>query len=120
METFDVSLELLWRYLPEMAQRAAAQGKALLEVIGEVGVAIKLIRPSTRIRRSVPTIEWHEIIAPPVDLLWMRPPRYTHKAHAPGNRLALPCASQNRTGGDLVGVGGLTPAPTEIHTFSLA
>jgi Transposase DDE domain len=64
VETFDVSLELLWRYLPEMAQRAAAQDKALLDVIAEVGVAIKLIRPSTRIRRSVPTIEWHEIIAP--------------------------------------------------------
>lgn len=85
VETFDVSLELLWRYFPEMAQRAAAQGKAVLQVIAEVGVAIKLIRPSTRIRRRVPIIDWHEIIPPPVDLLWMRQPRYAHKDHAPGS-----------------------------------
>lgn len=49
VEPFDVSLELLWRYLPHLAQRSATQGKPLLEVIKQVGVAIKLIRPSTRI-----------------------------------------------------------------------
>ena len=83
VETFDVSLELLWRYLPEMAQRAAAQGQDVLHVIAEVGVAIKLIRPSTRIRRRVPIIDCHEIMAPPVDLVWMRSPRYAHKDHTP-------------------------------------
>jgi len=81
VETFDISLELLWRYLPDLSQLSAQQGKPLMQVITEVGVAIKLIRPSTRIRRSVPIIDWHEITPPPVDLLWMRPPRYTHKTH---------------------------------------
>ncbi len=85
VETFDVSLELLWRYLPEMVQRAAAQGTDLVQVMAEVGVAIKLIRPSTRIHRSVPSIDWHEIIPPPVDLVWMRQPRYAHKDHTPGS-----------------------------------
>ncbi len=85
VETFDVSLELLWRYLPEMAQRAKAQGQEVLQVMAEIGVAIKLIRPSTRIHRSVPSIDWHEIIPPPVDLVWMRPPRYAHKDHTPGS-----------------------------------
>jgi len=79
--TFDVSLELLWRYLPELAQHSAKHGISLLQSIKEVGVAIKLIRPSTRIHRSVPLIDWHEIIPPPVDLRWMREPRYAHKTN---------------------------------------
>ncbi|HEY6410072.1 MAG TPA: IS4 family transposase, partial [Ktedonobacteraceae bacterium] len=45
VETFDVSLELLWRYLPELAQLSAKQGTPLLQLIKEVGVALKLIRP---------------------------------------------------------------------------
>ena len=79
VETFDVSLELLWRYLPELSQRGAQQGTSLLQVLKEVAVAIKLIRPSTRLRRSVPIIDWQEITPPPVDLLCIRPPRYAHK-----------------------------------------
>ena len=81
-ETFDVSLELLWRYLPELSQRSARQGKPLLEVIKEVGVALKLIRPSTRIRREVPEIDWHEMTPLPVDLVWIREPHYAHKTNA--------------------------------------
>ena len=80
VEPFDVSLELLWRYLPEFSQRAAQQGTSLLQVIKEVGVDIKLIRPSTRVRRIVPLIDWQEITLPPADLVWIRPPRYAHKA----------------------------------------
>lgn len=80
VEPFDVSLELLWRYLPEFSQRAAQHGKPLLQVIKEVGVAIKLIRPSTRVRRIVPLIDWQEFMLPPADLVWLRPPRYAHKS----------------------------------------
>ncbi|MEO8955016.1 MAG: IS4 family transposase [Ktedonobacteraceae bacterium] len=86
VETFDVSLELLWRYGPELSQRAVARGQSLLEAILEVGVAIKLIRPSTRIRRCVPIIDWEEIIPLRADLVWMRPPRYAHKDSAPGTK----------------------------------
>ena len=75
VETFDVSLELLWRYLPEMVQRAAAQGTDLAQAMAEVGVAIKLILPSTRIHRSVPQHRLAQIIPPPVDLVWIRQPR---------------------------------------------
>ncbi|MDQ6645194.1 MAG: IS4 family transposase [Chloroflexota bacterium] len=81
VETFDVSVELLWRYWPDLTQRATQHGTSVMQVIQEVGVAIKLIRPSTRIRRSVPLIDWQEIALPPVDLVWMRPPRYAHKTH---------------------------------------
>jgi hypothetical protein len=43
-----------------------------------------IIRPSTRIHRQVPTIERSEIIPPPPDLIWIRPPRYAHKPGQPG------------------------------------
>ena len=79
VETFDVSLELLWRYLPDLSQQASKHGKTVSEVISEVGVSIKLIRPSTRIVRQVPVIDWQEIIPAPTDLVWMRPPRYAQK-----------------------------------------
>lgn len=86
VETFDVSLELLWRYGPELSRRAVARGQSLLEVIVELGVDIKLIRPSTRIRRCVPIIDWQEIIPVPVDVCWMRPPRYAHKTNGTRSR----------------------------------
>jgi len=82
VETFDVSLELLWRYLPALSQLSATRGQPLLKVIKEVGVALKLIRPSTRIRRMVPDIDWREFAPLPVDLVWIREPRYAHKTHA--------------------------------------
>jgi len=81
VETFDVSLELLWRYLPELSQLSATQGQPLLEVIKAVGVALKLIRPSTRIRRVVPDIDWQEITPLPADLVWIREPHYAHKTN---------------------------------------
>jgi hypothetical protein len=82
VETFDVSLELLWRYLPELSRLSATRGQPLLQVIKEVGVALKLIRPSTRIRRMVPDIDWREFAPLPVDLVWIREPHYAHKTHA--------------------------------------
>jgi hypothetical protein len=85
VEVFDVSLELLWRYLPELSQLSASLSKPLMQVISEVGVALKLIRPSTRLHHSVPSIDWQEISLPPPDLVWIRPPRYAHKASAPGS-----------------------------------
>jgi hypothetical protein len=86
VETFDVSVELLWRYLPDLSQLSATRGQPLLEVIKKVGVALKLIRPSTRIRLQVPDIDWQEITPLPVDLIWMRQPHYAHKTNATRSR----------------------------------
>lgn len=80
VETFDVSLELLWRYLPELSALSAQRGLPLMETIKATGAALGLIRPSTRIRRQVPEIPWHEITPVPIDLQWIREPRYAHKA----------------------------------------
>ena len=81
VETFDVSLELLWRYLPELSHLSACRSQSLLEIINEVAVALKLIRPSTRLRREVPEIEWHEMTPLPVNLVWIRQPHYAHKTN---------------------------------------
>ncbi len=81
VETFAVSLELLWRYLPDLSQLSAKQGKPLLQIIKENGVALKLIRPSTRIRRVVPVIDWQEMTPLRPDLQWIRVPRYAHKTN---------------------------------------
>jgi len=86
VETFDVSLELLWRYLPDLSHLALKQGTPLMQVITEVGVALKLIRPSTRIRRAVPEMDWHEMTPPPVDLIWIREPHYAHKTNETRSR----------------------------------
>ncbi len=86
VETFDVSVELLWRYLPALSQLSAKQATPLLEVIKQVGVALKLIRPSTRIRREVPDIDWQEMTPLPVDLVWIREPRYAHKTNETRSR----------------------------------
>ena len=85
VQTFDVSLEVLWRYLPELAELASKQRVPLVQAILQVGRAIKLIRPSTRIRRVVPEIDWQEITPPPIDLTWRREPRYAQKSSAPGS-----------------------------------
>ena len=86
VETFDVSLELLWRYLPDVSQLSAKRGQPLLEVIKEVGVALKLIRPSTRIRRELPDIDWGEMTPLPVDLVCIPQPRSAHKSSEPCSR----------------------------------
>jgi hypothetical protein len=81
VQTFDVSVELLWRSLPDLAQLSAKQGKPLLQVIKENGVALKLIRPSTRIRRVVPEIDWQDLTPLRADLVWIREPRYAQKTN---------------------------------------
>jgi hypothetical protein len=83
---FDVSLELLWRYWPQLCLRSRVTGRPVIETIPEVGAAIKLIRPSTRIKRQVPQISWDELLPPPPDLQGIRQPRYAHKAHGTSSR----------------------------------
>ena len=67
--------------LSDLSELSARQGQPLLEVIKQVGVALKLIRPSTRIRLQVPDIDWQEITPLPVDLVWIREPHYAHKTN---------------------------------------
>jgi hypothetical protein len=80
VDTFDVSLELLLRHLPDFMR----QGGDLLSRIQEGAYSLGIIRPSTRKRIEVPTIEREDIIPPPIDLVWIRPPRYAHKQGQPG------------------------------------
>ncbi len=75
VETFDVSLELLLRHLPDFIR----QGGDLLSRILEGASPLGIIRPSTRTHMEVPTLERFEIIPPPPDLVWIRPPHYAHK-----------------------------------------
>ncbi|MEO6887929.1 MAG: IS4 family transposase [Ktedonobacteraceae bacterium] len=82
VETFDVSLELLWRYWPDLSQQAARSGRSLTETIRDSGPSLGLIRPSTRLTRCVPLIDWRELTPVPIDLVWIRPPRYAKKAHS--------------------------------------
>lgn len=79
VDTFDVSLELLLRHIPDFIR----QGGDLLSRIQEGASPLGIIRPSTRKRIEAPIIEREEIIPPPIDLVWIRPPRYAHKQGQP-------------------------------------
>jgi hypothetical protein len=80
VDTFDVSLELLLRHIPDFMR----QGGDLLTRIQEGAYPLGIIRPSTRKRIEVPVIQREDIIPPPIDLVWIRPPRYAHKPGQPG------------------------------------
>ena len=79
LDPFDVSLELLWRYLPDLSERAVKLGLTVQQVLQQDGRTLKIIRPSTRIHRVVPEIDWREIAPLRPDLPWMREPHYAHK-----------------------------------------
>jgi hypothetical protein len=80
VDTFDVSLELLLRHLPDFIR----QGGDLLSRIREGAYPLGIIRPSTRKRMDVPVIGREDIIPPPPDLVWIRPPHYRHNPGRPG------------------------------------
>jgi hypothetical protein len=86
VETFDVSLELLLRYLPDLQQIAHRFEISLTEVIKKMGPGLGLIRPHTRRKMQIPEIGWWEILTPPPDLQWIRTPRYPHKKAGNANR----------------------------------
>jgi hypothetical protein len=80
VNTFDVSLDLLLRHLPDFMR----QGGDLLSRIQEGARPLGIIRATTRKQMDVPLIEREDIIPPPPDLVWIRPPRYAHKPGQPG------------------------------------
>ena len=69
-------LKLLLRHIPDFMR----QGGDLLSRIQEGAYPLGIIRPSTRKRMQVPLIEREDIIPPPSDLVWIRPPRSAHKS----------------------------------------
>jgi hypothetical protein len=103
VSTFDVSLELLLRHIPDFIR----QGGDLLTRIQEGAYPLGIIRPSTRKQIEVPLIERSEIIPPPIDLIWIRPPRYAHRQGQPGR------GNQKRRKKKEPGVVDATPVKTE-------
>jgi len=81
VETFDVSLELLWRYLPDLTALAHKRGISLLDLIKQVGVTFGFIRPHTRLCRIVPEVSWQEMAPLPIDLVWIRKPHSARRTN---------------------------------------
>ncbi len=75
VEPFDVSLKLLIEYMPVWT----SQGRDVLTLIVENGRQAGFIRPSRRIRISVPFISKYELLPLPPDLVLQREPRYAQR-----------------------------------------
>jgi hypothetical protein len=88
VETFDVSLELLICYLPDVQQITQHFERSLTEVIEKMGPGLGLIRSHTRRKMQIPEIGWEEILTPPPGLQWIRTPRYPHKKAGNAKRKA--------------------------------
>lgn len=71
---FDVSLELITRYIPELAY----EGENPIEMIVKDGERVGIIRPSRRIRMKTPVVpdRYNPI---PADFSLIRTPRYAQK-----------------------------------------
>lgn len=75
VDPFDVSMELLVRWLPQLAYA----GHDPIAVFVEQGRAVRFIRPSSRVKIAAPTIPKDAIAPLPPDLLLERPPRYAQR-----------------------------------------
>lgn len=76
VDTFDVSIELLTRYLPTLL----SQGIDVMRLAGPMGRAMGIIRPNTRTTYELPCLSWQDITWPPSDIQWMRRPYYAYDA----------------------------------------
>ena len=74
VDPFEVSLQLLIRYLPQFAARGLDPVDAFLVHARELG----FIRPSTRTTIRAPVIPPEQIIPAPPDLVLTRPSRHAH------------------------------------------
>jgi hypothetical protein len=75
VDPFDVSLKLLIEYMPVWT----SQEKDVLTLIVEDGRRAGFIRPSRRIRISVPFVSKHDLRPLPPDLVLQRDPRYAQR-----------------------------------------
>jgi len=72
VDPFDVSLDLLTRYVPSLAR----EGKDPIQMIVDDGRRMGFIRPSRRIRPQTPSIDCYEFHPLPSDIVLWRKPRY--------------------------------------------
>lgn len=75
VDPFDVSLDLLTRYVPLLA----SEGKDPIKMIVEDGRRMGFIRPSRRIRPQTPAISNCEFHPLPADIVLRRKPRYAER-----------------------------------------
>ena len=75
VDPFDVSLDLITRYVPQLAR----EGKDPLKMIVEDGVRMGFIRPSRRIRPKTPCVDGYKINPVPDDVQLWRKPRYAER-----------------------------------------
>ena len=79
VDPFDVSLNLLTRYVPLLAR----EGKDPLKMIVEDGRRMGIIRPSRRIRPQTPSVDDYEFHPLPPDIVLRRKPRYAKRRCKP-------------------------------------
>ncbi len=79
VDPYEVSMELLVRYLPQYAYT----GEDPVRVFVEHGRELGFIRASTRTKVSAPTVDPKQLVPMPTDLVLLRPPRYAHRNCAP-------------------------------------
>ncbi len=77
VEPFDVSLPLLVRSLPQDAARG--RGQDPIAAVAADGIRLGFIRPSRRIRLTVPAVPADAVRPPPKGLRLVRTPRYARR-----------------------------------------
>jgi hypothetical protein len=75
VDPFDVSLELITRYVP----RLTAEGKNPMQMIVDQGRDFGFIRPSRRIRPQTPPVDALNFVPLPSDTILIRKPRYAQR-----------------------------------------
>jgi hypothetical protein len=79
VEPFDVSMELLVRWVP----RLAAAGRDWLTIVVDDGRRLGFIRPSRRRQLELPEVAPDDLLPLPPDLLRIRTPRYAQRNGGP-------------------------------------
>jgi hypothetical protein len=79
VDPFEVSMDLLVRWLPHLA----VEGQDPIQTFVAMGRAARFIRPSSRLTIRAPTIALDELVPRPLDLLLERTPRYAQRNCGP-------------------------------------
>lgn len=79
VDPYEVSMELLVRYLPQYAYT----GQDPVRVFVERGRELRLIRPSTRTKIEAPAVDPQQLVPLPPDMVLVREARYAHRNCAP-------------------------------------